>query len=77
MAEEVIPNTRECLTTLVQRFPEATVVMETGTHSPWVSRHLEAQGHRVVVANARKMLVARPPMRAPALLTLCYAPGHA
>ena len=55
MAEEVIPNTRECLTTLVQRFPGATVVMETGTHSPWVSRHLEAQGHRVVVANARKL----------------------
>jgi len=55
VAEEVIPNTRECLTTLVQRFPEATVVMETGTHSPWVSRHLEAQGHRVVVANARKL----------------------
>ena len=29
--------------------------METGTHSPWVSRFLEEQGHRVLVANARKL----------------------
>jgi len=29
-----------------------TFVMETGTHSPWVSRLLEALGHHVHVANA-------------------------
>lgn len=29
--------------------------METGTHSPWVSRLLESLGHRVIVANARKL----------------------
>jgi transposase len=27
------------------------VVIEAGTHSPWISRHLEALGHEVVVAN--------------------------
>jgi transposase len=27
------------------------VVLEVGTHSPWVSRQLQAQGHEVVVAN--------------------------
>ena len=30
-------------------------IIETGTHSPWVSRLLTAMGHSVVVANARKL----------------------
>src|ERR1700722_4881720 len=30
-------------------------IIETGTHSPWVSRLLEGMGHAVVVANARKL----------------------
>lgn len=33
----------------------ASVVMEVGTHSPWMSRELERFGHRVVVANARQV----------------------
>ncbi len=33
----------------------ARVVMEAGTHSPWVSPLLEGLGHRVIVANARKV----------------------
>ena len=55
VAEEVIPNARETLLVLSARFPRATFIMETGTHSPWVSRFLEEQGHRVLVANARKL----------------------
>jgi transposase len=31
------------------------VAIETGTHSPWVSRILEDYGHEVLVANARKV----------------------
>lgn len=31
------------------------VVIETGTHSPWVSRVLDECGHEVVVANARRV----------------------
>jgi transposase len=31
------------------------VVMEAGTHSPWVSRQVEALGHEVVVANPSKV----------------------
>ena len=60
VAEEAIANTRECLTVFAQRYTEATFVMETGTHSPWVSRLLESHGHRVIVANARKLLVGLP-----------------
>lgn len=31
------------------------IALETGTHSPWVSRVLEDCGHEVVVANSRKL----------------------
>lgn len=31
------------------------IVIEAGTHSPWVSRLLERLGHQVIVANARKV----------------------
>jgi transposase len=33
------------------RFPGARVVMEAGTHSPWVSRLAKSMGHDVVVGN--------------------------
>ncbi len=55
LCEEGLPNTRECLTAFTARFPAATIIMETGTHSPWISRLLTAHGHRVIVANARKL----------------------
>jgi transposase len=31
------------------------IAIETGTHSPWISRLLEELGHEVLVANARKL----------------------
>ena len=31
------------------------VVLEAGTHSPWVSRQIEGYGHEVVVANPRRV----------------------
>lgn len=31
------------------------VVLETGKHSPWMSRALEALGHETIVANARRV----------------------
>jgi transposase len=33
------------------RFSEARVVMEAGTHSPWVSRLASSMGHEVIVGN--------------------------
>ena len=32
-----------------------TIAIETGTHSPWMSRLLSSFGHRVIVANSRKL----------------------
>lgn len=54
-AEETVPNTRETLEQLSKSFPGATIAMETGTHSPWISRLFESHGHTVYVANARKL----------------------
>jgi transposase len=58
LAEEVIANTREVLTALTARYPGATMVMETGTHRPWVSRRVSALGHPTIVANPRKLRAA-------------------
>lgn len=44
--------------TLEKRFaglPPSRIAMETGTHSPWVSRLLKRCGHEVLVANARQL----------------------
>src|SRR5215217_7949800 len=44
--------------TLRRRFASESslrITIETGTHSPWVSRLLEGLGHEVLVANARKL----------------------
>jgi transposase len=39
----------------LSRYPGARVVIEVGTHSPWVSRQLEAEGFEVIVANPRRV----------------------
>ena len=55
MEEGRLPTTPEALR---RRFaseqPPMRIAIETGTHSPWVSRLLEECGHEVLVANARK-----------------------
>lgn len=39
----------------LQAYVGARVVLEAGTHSPWVSRHLKASGFEVIVANPRRV----------------------
>jgi transposase len=55
LKQESITNTRASLTALSRRYPAALMVMEVGMHSPWTSRYLEGLGHRVLVANPRKV----------------------
>jgi transposase len=33
-----------------EKIPRSRIALETGTHSPWVSRLLTALGHEVIVA---------------------------
>ena len=35
--------------------PRMRIALETGTHSPWVSRLLKSYGHEVIIANPRKI----------------------
>jgi transposase len=50
-----IPNNGAALSQLARKYPDARVAIEVGTHSPWISRHLTAEGCEVFVANARKL----------------------
>jgi len=51
-AEFSCPNDHAGIIALSARFPRATIAMETGTHSPWISRLIESRGHRLFVATA-------------------------
>ena len=53
--EGALSNTRPALAKLMADFPRATVAMEAGTHSPWISRYLTDLGAHVLVANPRKL----------------------
>ena len=53
--EGALSNTRPALAKLLADFPRATVAMEAGTHSPWISRYLTELGAKVIVANPRKL----------------------
>lgn len=50
-----VDNTREAMGALSREHRGALVVMEVGMNSPWVSRYFQGLGHRVVVANPRKV----------------------
>jgi transposase len=53
--EDRVRTALEALTECFQKIPPNRIVIEAGTHSPWVSRLLEKLGHQVIVANARKV----------------------
>lgn len=53
--EDRVRTTAEGLEHRFGKLQATRIVVEAGTHSPWVSRQLEKYGHEVVVANARKV----------------------
>ena len=55
IVREQITNTQESLKKFFKDYKGALVVMEAGTHSPWISRMLDALGCEVLVGNARKL----------------------
>jgi transposase len=48
-------NTKDAIAKFMRNFPAATVTIEASSHSPWISRLLEKLGHKVHVANPRKL----------------------
>ena len=50
-----MPTTTEAMKQTFARIPRSLMALETGTHSPWVSRLLTELGHEVLVAHAQKV----------------------
>src|SRR3990172_10646667 len=61
--EEVrVRTSKHSLDKMLERYPDALVVLEVGVHSRWISDLVRERGHRVIVANARQVqLIHRPP----------------
>ncbi len=57
--EATVPTTPQGLTRYFAGRERCRVVLEVGTHSPWVSRRLEQWGHEVIVANPSALYGAR------------------
>jgi transposase len=53
--EHKLSTTSKALREVFGAMPHSRVAMETGTHSPWVSRLIKELGHEVIVAQARKV----------------------
>jgi len=51
LIEERIKTDREQLSKLLGALPQSRILIEAGTESEWVARHLEALGHEVIVAD--------------------------
>lgn len=55
VAESRLATSEEALRQRFSGVPRMRIALETGTHSPWVSRVLTDFGHEVIVANSRKL----------------------
>ena len=55
LLEQRLPTTPETMKEIFGRMARCRIAMETGTHSPWVSRLLTALGHEVIVAHAQNV----------------------
>jgi transposase len=53
--EQEVPTTPEAMKHAFSRMPRSRIALETGTHSPWVSRLFTELGHQVIVAHAQKV----------------------
>jgi len=53
--EHKLATMPEAMKQVFASMPRCRIAMETGTHSPWVSRLLAALGHEVIVGHAQKV----------------------
>jgi transposase len=55
LAESKVSTSPKAMEAVFGAMARSRIAMETGTHSPWVSRLLSKLGHEVIVAHARKV----------------------
>src|SRR5258708_20311415 len=53
--EQKVAMTPEAMKQTFAKIPQSLIALETGTHSPWVSRLLTELGYEVIVAHAQKV----------------------
>jgi len=53
--EQKLSTTPKAMRGVFGVMPRSRIALETGTHSPWISRLLSELGHEVIVAHARKV----------------------
>ena len=53
--EHKLATTPEAMKQVFGSMPRSRIAMETGTHSPWVSRLMTGLGHEVIVAHAQQV----------------------
>src|SRR5271168_1945488 len=53
--EQKVSTTPEAIQQTFGKIPRSLIALETGTHSPWISRLLTELGHQVIVAHAQKV----------------------
>ena len=53
--EQKVSTTAEAIPQTFAKIPRSLIALETGTHSPWISRLLTELGHKVIVAHAQKV----------------------
>jgi transposase len=53
--EPELPRTAKGIEQVFSKIPRSRIALETGTHSPWISRQLSQYGHEVIVAQARNV----------------------
>src|SRR6202142_944402 len=54
LQEEKLPTTPDAMKRTFEKLPASRIVLETGTHSPWISRLLAERRHEVTSAHAQK-----------------------
>ena len=55
LLEQRLATTPKAMREVFGGMPRSRVALETGMHSPWISRLLGELGHEVIVAHARKV----------------------
>jgi transposase len=50
-----VPTTPKGIQQVFRKISRCRIALETGTHSPWLSRLLTQLGHEVIVAHARNV----------------------
>jgi transposase len=61
LLEQKVSTTPEAIKEVFGAMPRSRIALETGTHSPWVSRLLKELGHEPIVAHARSVRLIRFP----------------